>query len=355
MLNRKGAMNMNEIPIYWKTRLDEVEQTCAIVKKGRVSTPFVSAGGRPIYLIEYGQSNLPKGSANLSSAMGAHNIKYYADKSSADYIPTVFLCGCIHGGEFEGTAAMLNLIKLLETGTDYAGNRNDSLVAACEKVHLILVPMVNPDGRSRIPFDSFVGKTMYDLRYYNQGTWKDGSLCGWPACKAVHPIKDHVSYLGGYFNDDGVNMMHEDFIGGKLSTGTQLVLDICRREAPDFSILLHGGANSPIHINPPYYVTGKIKAEIDTFGRQLEALHLAEKIRYYHKPVLNAELKDTPPSFNLPSAMCHCCGEPAITFESNQGLCDGKEPPFTYEQIYRSHLILFQHTAEFVLKKHREC
>ena len=345
---------MNKIPIYWKTRLDEVEQTCAIVKKGRVSTPFFSAGGRPIYKIEYGQSNLSLGKANISSAMGAHNIRYYADKTGSDYIPTVFLCGCIHGGEFEGTAAMLNLIKLLETGTDYAGNRNDALVSACEKVHLILVPMVNPDGRRRIPFDSFVGKTMHDLRYYNQGAWKDGSLCGWPDCKAVHPIKDYVSYLGGYFNDDGINMMHEDFIGGKLSTGTQLVLDICKQEAPDFSILLHGGSNGFMHVLAPYYVSGKVKRKIEAFGRELYDLHKAEGIGYHHNPVHNKELADALPSFNLISAMCHCCGEPVITFESNQGLCDGENPPFTYEQIYRSHMILFQFTSEFVLKYFNE-
>jgi hypothetical protein len=284
--------------------------------------------------------------------MGAHNIKYYADKSSAEYIPTVFLCGCIHGGEFEGTAAMLNLIKLLETGTDYAGNRNDSLVSACEKVHLILVPMVNPDGRSRIPFDSFVGKSFHDLRYYCQGAWKDGTLCGWPGCKLVHPIKDYVSYLGSYFNDNGINMMHEDFLSGKLSDETQLLLDICREEAPDFSILLHGGDNSPDHIIPPTYASGKAMGEALELSRRVEKRHLAENLPYHFLPDRRGEQDDPPTAFNLVSAMHHACGEPAVTYESNQGLVEADRPGCTYDQIYLAHRLLFTEVCRFVREKH---
>ena len=77
--------------------------------------------GRPVYQLEYGKSNVKLGTANLASALGAHDSKYYADKSGEDYVPTFFIDGCIHGGEFEGTMAVPNLIKLLETGTDYAG------------------------------------------------------------------------------------------------------------------------------------------------------------------------------------------------------------------------------------------
>ena len=102
---------MSQIPAYWKTRLDQVEETLDLVKKGKVTQPAVSAGGRPIYQVEYGKSNLPKRTANCSSALGGKDIKAFANKTGADYNPTVFLCGCIHGGEFEGTSALLNLIQ----------------------------------------------------------------------------------------------------------------------------------------------------------------------------------------------------------------------------------------------------
>ena len=331
------------IPAYWKTRLDEVEQALDLVKLGKVSTPRVSAGGRPIYVVEYGQSTLHDRLSNCSSALGAGKIEAYADKTSRDYLPTVFLCGCIHGGEFEGTAAILNLIKLIETGTDYREQRNDKLFALTKKVHLILVPIVNPDGRSHIPFDSFVGRTFDELRYYNQGTWKDGSLCGWPECKAVHPIKDHVDYLGGYFNDDGINMMHEDFFSNNISTGTKLVFDICREYAPDFSILLHGGDNVQNQILFPPYSSGKTKKQIQLLVDRVNRRSDEEGLLFMHTSPQNDEDNAIPASFNLISSMHHCCSEPAVTYESNQGLFE-RFIPYTYDEIYRSHTILFEET-----------
>ena len=312
---------MSNMPVYWKTTLQDVEDTLKLVKKGTVTLPTKSAGGRPIYMVEYGKSNLPARKANLSSAMGGRDYSCYADKSGPDYNPTIFLVGCVHGGEFEGTSAVLNLIKMIETGTDYAGNSNEDLLSLVEKTHLILIPMVNPDGRARVPFDSFVGKTFYDLRYYCQGTWKDGSLCNWPDCKKVHPIKDYVDYLGAYFNDDGVNMMHEDFFG-EVSTGTRLVLDVCTKEAPDYSILLHGGDNCTNLMIAPTYATGNAKKEVFELEQVMEKASQQAGVRYMVRGMKDSENNENPPSFNLPSAMHHCCGTPAVTYESNQGLVD---------------------------------
>ena len=343
---------MQTMPVYWKTRPEDVAETCALVKKGRVSIPAHSAGGRPIYMVEYGKSNLVRGKANLSSALGGKSYQAYADKTGEDYIPTVFLVGAVHGGEVEGTSAILNLIKLLETSTDYAGKAYPELAEACEGLHLILIPLANPDGRARVPFDSFVGKSFHDLRYYCQGAWKDGTLCGWPGCKLVHPIKDYVSYLGSYFNDNGINMMHEDFLSGKLSDETQLLLDICREEAPDFSILLHGGDNSPDHIIPPTYASGKAMGEALELSRRVEKRHLAENLPYHFLPDRRGEQDDPPTAFNLVSAMHHACGEPAVTYESNQGLVEADRPGCTYDQIYLAHRLLFTEVCRFVREKH---
>lgn len=332
---------MESMPVYWKTRPEDVEETCALVKRGRVTMPTRSAGGRPIYMIEYGKSNLKRGKATLSSALGGFDIRAYADKTGDDYIPTVFLVGAVHGGEFEGTSAILNLIKLLETGTDYAGEPREEMVKACEGLHLILIPLINPDGRSRVPFDSFVGKTFHDLRYYCQGAWKDGTLCGYPGCKMMHPIKDYVSYLGSYFNDDGFNMMHEDFMGGNVSRETRLLLDVCRQEAPDFSILLHGGDNCPNHMIPPAYAFGRAMEEALSLSHRVEARHEEVGLPFAHQPNPHLNEANAPLAFNLVSAMHHSCGEPAVTFESNQGLVKEESRAFTYEEIYLAHRILF--------------
>ena len=245
---------------------------------------------------------------------------------------------------------MLNLIKLIETGTDYAGNTNEDLVQLAEKTHLILVPMVNPDGRSRVPFNSFVDRTFYELRYYDQGTWKDGSLCNWPDCKKVHPIKDYVDYLGAYFNDDGVNMMHEDFFG-EVSTGTRLVLDVCRNEAPDFSILLHGGSNTTNCMLPPDYASFNAKKEVHELEQVVGEVCQREGVRYLIWGIKENEKREIPVSFNLPSAMHHCCGTPAVIYESNQGLVDDGDVIYGYEEIYKAHMILFGETMRFYLKK----
>lgn len=343
---------MSNIPVYWKTRLDQVEETLKLVKKGKVTKEADSAGGRPIYMVEYGKSNLNKKFNNCSSALGAHDLSSYADKSGEDYVPTVFLVGCIHGGEFEGTAGLLNMIKAIETGTDYGGVRYDELVSLAERVHLIIVPIVNPDGRARVPFDSVVGMTFKEFRYYNQGTWKNGELCDWPACKTIHPIKDHVDYLGGYFNDDGVNMMHEDYFSENVSTGTRLVLDVCRNEAPDVSILLHGGTNCTNCLFPVYFISGKAKREINEFQEGYKALCDANGLRY---SMTNFRDYDEKPgeyrSFTLTSAMHHCCSEPAFTFESNQGLCDHGNVIYDHDEIYKSHMLLFEETIRYALKK----
>ena len=348
---------MSNIPVYWKTRLDEVEETLKLVKKGVVTNVGTSAGGRPIYKVEYGKSNLPKGTSdNVSSALGAHSYKSYADKTGADYIPTAFFVGCVHGGEFEGTSALLNMIKQIETGTDYNGERNDELVALAQKVHLVIIPMANPDGRSHIPFDSFVGKSFTDLRYYNQGTWKNGELCGWPGCKMKHPIKEYVDYLGGYFNDDGVNMMHEDFFGGNLSAGTKAVLDVCKKDAPDFSILLHGGDNCINHMIAPTYSALNAKKEVYEISVSYKALCDENNVRFKVLDISNngENSEVSPTSFNLPSAMYHCCAEPAVTFESNQGLTERGDVVYDYEEIYKAHALLFAETMRYVLKKHNK-
>ena len=137
---------MTEIncPLWWKSTLEDVEETLALVKRGNVSVLGRSAGGRPIYRVEYGKSNVKMGTANLSSALGAHDLRCFADKTGEDYVPTVFLDGAVHGGEFEGTMSLLNLIKELETGTDYNGDAHPELMDIVSRVHLVIIPVSTP-------------------------------------------------------------------------------------------------------------------------------------------------------------------------------------------------------------------
>ena len=343
---------MNTTPEFWKTRLDHVEQTLSIVKKGKVSTPYKSAGGRPLYLVEYGKSNIKLGTSNCAAALSMKDIKRFADKTSPDYVPTVFFVGCIHGAEFEGVAALLNLIKLIETGTDYKGECDQELLDLANIVHLVIVPMINPDGRARVPFDSMVGKTYYELRYYNQGTWKNGELCNYPTHALHHPVKEYAGYLGGYFNDDGYNMMSEDFFSPNVSTGTRLAFDVCREHVPDFTILFHGGDNSrPLMIFTPY-VSGATATQMENVMSAFYKRCDEEGSPYWEYPFRNRELDEVPPGFGLTSAMHHICSEPVITFESNQGLVDRGTLSLNHDEIYKSHKIIIKETIKEQLKRY---
>ncbi|MBP3322689.1 MAG: hypothetical protein J6M16_00690 [Clostridia bacterium] len=342
-----------EPPVYWHSSVEQVNEDISKVKKGKVHTLLPSAGKRPIYMVEYGEKTIPPSKASLSSALGAQDYRCYADKTGDNYVPTVFLAGCMHGGEFEGTVALMNLISLLETGEDLAGKRNDEVLELANKLHILILPMCNPDGRSHVPFDNFVGHTFHDLRYYGQGTWKDGTLCGWPGCKTIHPIKDYCEFLGGYFNDDGVNMMHDDYLVDP-SNEVRNVIKTARDYAPDFTILFHGGGNTLNTYFHVSYINQDARNEIYEVGQLAKEAMAKENLifEFLDKRFRESGGEDVGlPPFMLTSAVFNVCGEPCVTFESNQGLTECDDPYcLTNDEIYRSHFIYMEVLFDWVLK-----
>jgi len=344
---------MNNIPPYWKTSNEDVLNLVTEASCGKIVGKTLSAGNRPIHLLLYGKKNDLKRTANLSSALGAGFRKNYADKTDPNYRPTVLLVGCIHGGEFEGTMALLNLINILEKGVDLKGDRNDFLCNAKDRVNILIIPCLNPDGRSRVDFHSFVGKTLSELRYYNQGTWNDGTLCGWPECKLIHPMKGHCKFMGAYFNDDGVNMMHDNFFGEKASE-TQFLFDAVESYSPDFTILLHGGLNTEGCLLKPSYAPDAVKECVFNLEQAIEEHCIREYLPFCLMPMDRGENNLTPSSFNLVSALYHLNGEPCVTYESNQGLVDSKGYPMTHDEIYRAHMVLFEETIRYIEEKEEQ-
>ena len=319
--NEDGRIVQCEIPFWWKGSTQDVLDTIYLVKKGEVELLCDTPGKRPVYMVRYGRKNDLKRTANYSSAMGAGNYKCYADKGGEDYIPTVAIIGAEHGGEFEGTVAINNLIKNLETGTDYAGNENRELMELLQGINLLLVPCLNMDGRARIPLKTFVGQSFESFRYYSQGTWKDGTLCMHPACKEVHPIKEHCDFLGGYFNDDGVNIIHDNFFF-PMAEETKALLKLADDYVPDISLHLHGGGNCKQQFFQFDYMPKGVKDKIAELSiRMVEASQKAGLgDHYFWREVKGREEAEKAPSFNLQSAWTAICGEPAIIYESNQGL-----------------------------------
>lgn len=336
---------MAERPVYWKTRLDEIEEVVQSVKIGKSRVLGYSAGNRKIWLVEYGEKQDFKRMANYNSACGAKNPIAYADKRGAK--PVLLMAGAIHGSEMEGIVGILNFINILETGCDFRGQRWDFLYDNRDNFRILLIPCLNPDGRARFPFDICAGVDPELMGDYGLGTWKDGTPARWPKCKEIHPVLEHSQLLGCYYNDDGVNLMHDNFFN-PMANETKLILNLADEEAPDFTVLLHGGGNYHSHIKQTSYVPLYIKKQAYEFEKRLYDSLAARGIPHEVQPVIPVDGEEyPPPSFNLCSAIHHVCGGISVLFESNTGLA-GKGLRYTTDQILNLHLVLFEEMMKFV-------
>src|SRR5690606_31050229 len=140
------------IPSFWLSSNEEVAGFLQkTVKKGTVKTIGISAGGRPILAVYYGTArSLEKITTTFSGSLGYGNVAAYrgTDNDKKAYLG---LSG-VHGGEFEGIVGTVNLISIIETGKDLRGRSWPEITDAVSKIdRLILIPIVNPDGRARIP------------------------------------------------------------------------------------------------------------------------------------------------------------------------------------------------------------
>ena len=338
---------MMEVPSFWKTDLDTIAQWAQNAKKAHVEVLCQTAGGRPLTAFFYGEKQAIESRANYSSACGAHDRGCYAPVEGKK--PVVILLGAVHGGETEGTAALVNLISVLETGVDLMGETRDELKALADKVRLVIVPVCNPDGRARVQPPAMIGCTGKELRYWMQGTWKDGTLCGWPDCKKQHPIKDYVDFLGGYYNDDGINLMHDNFFH-PMAAETQALMDLCDREHADWILHLHGGSNSYNALLQTHYVTLECQQAICALSERCDTAAQPYGLRFNIVHVPEKEQGVTPPSFNLTSALHHVCGGVSAVFESNECIIDEPGAHLTHSQVYISHLILFEQCIRMALE-----
>lgn len=336
------------IPDYWKTDLNTIAEWANRAKKAEVRVLGKSAGGRDIWLFAYGEKEDLHPKANYNSACGAKDVTAYVDRKNKK--PVILLAGAIHGQETEGTAALMNLISLLETGKDLAGNPNQELVYWASKVRLLIIPVVNADGRAHVKPAAMIGLTYEEFRHWGQGRWKDGSLCEWPDCKRVHPIKDAVSFLGGYFNDDGVNLMHDQMFN-PMARETKLLFELAEQEILDCSLLLHGGANDTNDLLQPQFVPLEVNQAVQELAERCDLVARKEGLTFKRKDLPGKECGECSPSFNLTSAMHHVTGAVSATFESNEAIVDHPGEKLTYDEILRSHAILFEQVCRMFVER----
>lgn len=305
-----------EIPPYWMGAYAELENF--LRDWGEVHTIALSPGGRPVHVITIGKQESCPRRANYNSAWAARLPAAFVDRENREK-PVVMLVGPAHGHEVEGLTGLVNLLQIMKTGRDLRGKQQRELQELGAQCRLVIVPVLNPDGLARFVPRSLHNMTRIDMQFWGQGTWRDDSLCGWPGCKSQHPmVGSNVGFLGCYFNDIGVNPMHEEFFDC-LSTEVPALLALARREAPDYILCLHSFALRP-EILRPAFVPRRVQAE---------ALAIAQKcygeigrLGLRHAAPFSLDRPDEQDVFNLVSALHHTSGACVLLFECPHGLRD---------------------------------
>lgn len=346
--------NNTNIPNFYKSKLSDIENEVDNIKLGEVTIIATSPGGLPVYAVYYGEKEDFHSQANYNSAVAARNPAFYAKKDSITK-PVVFFVGPVHGQEVEGIAGLVNLLHIAETGKDYRGKDWSSLKNKIDKCRTIIIPCGNPDGRRRCPYDSFVGLPTKIMTKYGQGTRIDGTSWGWPQAKSVHPMRGNVRILGAYFNDDGVNIMQDEYFS-PMAKETAAIMEIARLEAPDITVSLHSHENRPLVLQPAY-VAMFMKNRVHDFALSLNNRYekaglVSWPSEWFWTPTMDDEGFPPKTTFNLTSAMHHISGTMAFTFECSHGSVSENAPdPFvSYDDILDIQLTLYDEMFDYALK-----
>lgn len=344
--------NNKNIPGFYKSRLSDIESELSGVKKGEVKVIAISPGGLPVYAVYYGEKEDFQSQANYNSAVAARNPAFYA-KKTRETSPVVFFLGPVHGQEAEGIAGLVNLIHVTETGKDHRGKEWPVLKSYLDKCRVIIIPCGNPDGRKRCPYDSFIGLPVEIMTKYGQGTHTDGTSWGWPKAKSLHPMIGDVGILGAYFNDNGVNIMHDDFFC-PMAEETKAILKIARDEAPDMTVSLHSYELPPsilLDAYLPFFIKERVASlamRLNERYKQLGLSHMPEG----WKAEATIDDESFPPRkpFNLISALHHISGTMSFTFECSHGTTNSETriPIVTYEDILDIELTLYQEMFSYL-------
>ena len=187
------------VPGFWLANLGRVQDYVKRqIHKGIVHEVGHSSLGHPIHVVEYPREGCPK----------------------------LMVSGGCHGHEPGTVAASVNLIHMMETGTDLDGRVHEDVMKSLEQVHLYVVPCWNPDGRAVCP-DSFYGNTGATCTMYANGIQKNG---------------DQVPYDSGaddplyYFDPKDAVFVGGQFTGGGYAANRRLTLE--KSEAVEIQVVL---------------------------------------------------------------------------------------------------------------------
>jgi len=166
------------VPEFWLANFDKVQI-------------YLRNGVRRGVMHDVGQSSL---------GLPLHAVEYNAGCS-----PELMVIGGTHGHEPGGVAAAMNVLHLMEAGEDLDGQRHPRLSGLLEQVHLFVLPVLNPDGRTVCP-DTFYAQGIDTCTVYASGLTKSGDLVPYNA-GAKEPLyyfdPAECLFIGGQFNGAG--------------------------------------------------------------------------------------------------------------------------------------------------------
>jgi hypothetical protein len=335
------------LPDFWVGDVETLDALIRTVRRGAVTRIATTPGGRPLFSIAYGEREPITRRANFNSAVGGKQPAAYADRASRTR-PVLLLVGPVHGHEVEGLTGLANLIRVMETGADLRGEPQPELRELGDACRLLIIPSGNPDGTARFEPRALDGMTQADIRFWGQGTWADDTLCGYPECKRQHPMRGpNVGFLGCYFNDAGVNPMHDEWFA-PMSEEAPAILRAAREEAPDLVAVLHSHKTPPAVLRPAY-IPLEVQEEVAALAARTYAHFDDLSIQHHPGFEPRAERGAPPAAFNLTSAIYHTSGAPAFTFECSHGIRDEDAYHVGCEGILEIQLGLYRSMMAHVL------
>jgi hypothetical protein len=345
----KARIPDRRLPGFWIGDVRGLDQRFAELRAGQVKVIATTPGGRSVHLIAYGSREPVTHKANFNSAIGAREPNAYVDKAAREK-PVVLFVGPVHGHEVEALTGLVNFAHVMETGRDLRDRQQPRLHQLGKQCRLLIIPDGNPDGIARFEPRALHGMGRDDIRFWGQGTWSDHTLCGWPGVKRQHPfVGDNVGFVGCYFNEAGINPMHDEFFF-PMSPEAPAILRVAQAEGPDLAVSLHSHENKPALLRPAY-VPMETQEDIRALAERCYALLAERNLPHGGLFDTRAEGGLRPSPFNLTSAIYHVCGAGAFTFECPHGTEDGCQ--VTLEQILDIQLTLYEAMLEHEIAKKR--
>lgn len=343
----KARIPDRPLPDFWIGDVRELTFRFERLVRGKLTVLGTTPGGRPIHMVTYGEKEAVAHKANFNSAIGGQDPSAYMDKAARKK-PVLLFIGPVHGQEVEGLTGLVNLVQIMETGKDLRGKPQEKLRQLGNHCRLLIIPAGNPDGTARFEPRSLQGMGDDDLRFWGQGTWADDTFCDWPQCKRQHPmVGDNVRFLGCYFNDCGINPMHDEFFA-PMGPESAAFLQVAREEGPDLVVSLHGHESKPAVLRPAYVPT-EIQQDIRSLAQECYALLSSRQLPFGGLPEVRPEGGKNPEPFNLTSALYHISGASSFTFECSHGIRGNCE--VTLDQILDIQLSLYEAMLQHEINK----